>query len=155
MALHTSTIRSNLLEVSTCSHLQAYLVLCLSTESNIACGPRSLLLLKSSIICQKAVRCMFSKNYSPSLYFPLMYISPYVTRASVVHLSTRTSNYHGFQKDNRIHPLPSKPLLHHHHQNKQHLISPHHSALSSVTKKERKKPPPPLGIFSCSKRNVP
>lgn len=56
VALHTSTIRLNLLKVSTCSHLQAYLVLCLSTESNIACGPRSLLPLESSNIRQKAVR---------------------------------------------------------------------------------------------------
>lgn len=82
---------------------------------------------------------MFSKNYSPSLYFPLMYISPYCNQGFCRPPDHSHLKLPWIQIDNRIHPLPSKPLLHHHHQNKQHLISPRHSALSSVYKKREKK----------------
>lgn len=80
MALHTSTIRPNLLEVSTCSHLQVYLVLYLPPERKEMSRGTVLDLFSCSsrpTSAKKLCVDMFSNNYSPSLYFPLMYISPY------------------------------------------------------------------------------
>lgn len=152
MALHTSTIRPNLFEVSTCSHLQAYLVLYLPTERKKCRVVRSSISSLAQVVQYPPKSCAltcFPKKYSPSLYFPLMYISPYrkgfCRPPDHSHLKLGTMDL----KKNRIHPLPSKPLLHHHHhQNKQHLISPRHSALSSVYKKRKKeKKTPPWKYF--------
>lgn len=76
-----------------------------------------------------ALTC-FPKKYSPSLYFPLMYISPYRNQGFCLppdHSHLKLGTLPCTQKEKRIYPLPSKPLLrYHHHQNKQHLISPRH-----------------------------
>lgn len=157
MALHTSTIRPNLLEVSTCSHLQAYLILCLPTERKKMSRGAVLDLFSCPsrpISAKKLCVDMFSKNYSPSLCFPLMYISPYRNQGFCRPPKHSHLKLPWISK-RQPHPPSSIQTSPPSSSSKQTAPYQHPPFSSLFCYKKRKKETPPPEIFSCSKRNVP